>query len=84
MKINERVKLQKISDDVYNGNHPNGVYEGDILSGYVKTLPVIGEQFYMYDKLINKPVAWTSKVVALNEDVGVIKTKNSTYKILNE
>ncbi len=42
----------------------------------------IGKQLYLYDHLTKgvRPVAWTSIVKEIDEDI--IKTNNSTYKII--
>lgn len=79
--LNKFVNLTKLSDDVFGGNHPNGINEGHVLSGIVLKKPMIGEQFYLYGTKLSGPKAWTSKVVEINEEENLIKTKNSTYRV---
>jgi hypothetical protein len=80
--IGKYITLTKVSDDVFEGNHPNGVFVGNQLSGYIKTKPVIGEQLYLYPSLkgVLPPCAWTSILVAIDTKSNLIKTENSTYK----
>jgi hypothetical protein len=83
MKVNDYIELKKLSNDVYGNFHPNGVKKGHILKGYIKNLPEVGKQFYMYDKHLYQPKMWTSRIDNIDEKEGIIKTKNSTYKIIN-
>jgi len=68
--------IKKISDDVFNGEHPNGV-----VAGYVKKLdiaakdPVVGE-VYWFGKFRTSKV---TEIIASSGRVTKFKTKNSTY-----
>ena len=81
MKIGDYIILKKIKDKVFNGQHPNLINVGSTeIQGIVEKLPVIGEQFQLFDK--HRPgvvFSWTSKV--LNWNNKEIETKNSIYKI---
>ena len=72
--IMKKYRLTKISDDIFDGEHPNGIDEGYIKEGYTNSLPVKGEMFFM-GTLRTSTVTET-----LNED-SIFKTKNSTYKL---
>ena len=85
MKIKGKyVILQKIADNRFNGEHPNGVYVGNILEGYALYEAMIGEQLYLYPyhlpKMDNHPKAWTSKILSFKDNI--ITTENSTYEVV--
>lgn len=74
--------LTKIKDKVFNGNHPNFVNVGStIVQGYCKSLPIIGEQLFLYDYLKVKANSWTSIVLNYDLKTKILETKNSIYKI---
>lgn len=81
MKIGDYIILEKIKDKVFNGQHPNLINVGSTeVQGIVEKLPIVGEQFYLFDKYHPGVVfSWTSKV--LNWNNKKIETKNSIYKI---
>jgi hypothetical protein len=72
----KKIKLTKISDDAFEGRHPNGIYAGYIKSGYMKDLPKIGERFYVIGSLFS-----TSIVTKELDENNIFKTTYSTYKI---
>ena len=65
--------LTKISDDKFNGKHPNGINENFSIAGIVKKQPTVGESF-VFGSL------HTSTVTEVLEN-GVFKTLNSTYML---
>ena len=71
------IKLTKISDNKFDGNHPNGIIEGTERIG-VLAIPIeVGESVMItgiFDYFI------TSTVTEIIDD-HTIKTKNSTYFI---
>lgn len=71
---NKKVKLTKLSDDHFNGNHPNSIYKGFNKIGIINELPKINERFYL-DSFNTSPV-----IEELNEE-GIFKTTYSTYKL---
>lgn len=75
IKIGDKAKLTKLSDDYFNGNHPNFINEGHIEKAVVKNLPKVGERFYF-------GFGFSTSIVKeeLNED-GIFKTTYSTYKL---
>lgn len=72
----KRIRLTKLSDDYFEGKHPNGIYEGYTKIGYLIDLPKIGKRFYLGNTTFS-----TSKVIKkLNKD-NIFKTTYSTYKL---
>ena len=69
----KRVRVTKLSDDVFNGNHPNGIQEGFVREGILWQAPKIGESCWVGD--------FCSSVVTEIIDETTFKTRNSTYKI---
>ena len=69
-----RVKIVKLSDDAFNGEHPNGINKGFEQVGQTNNKPTIGERFQ---------VGWsfsTSPVIEIINDK-TFKTTYSTYSI---
>jgi len=69
-----KVKVTKLSDDHFNGKHPNDINKGYTKIGYTPKLPTIGERFYVSEfstSLVTKE---------LNKD-NEFKTMYSTYKL---
>ena len=81
-KKGDKVVLIKISDDKFNGNHPNGIIEGYTRIGKLINDVVIGDQVLVIN---NTHYLCTSEVTEIIDDI-TFKTENSTYKIevLNE
>lgn len=75
-----KIKLIKLSDDYFKGNHPNGIYEGYIKQGYMMNKPKIGELFWIHHSKTN-PIFHTSEVIKKLNKNNIFKTENSTYKI---
>jgi hypothetical protein len=75
-----KVKVTKITDDVFNNNHPNGVNEGYTFIGEYKTPPTVGERFVVYGKRMWDILDTSIVTEPLNEE-GIFKTTYSTYKI---
>lgn len=80
----KRIRLIKLTDDYFNGNHPNGIYEGYTVEGEITELPKLGERFYPEQRqkmdLYNRGFSTSPVTEELNED-GIFKTTYSTYKI---
>ena len=76
-KKGDRVVLTKISDDKFNGNHPNGIIEGYTRVGKLINDVVIGDQILVVN---NTRYLRTSEVTEIIDDI-TFKTENSTYKI---
>lgn len=72
------VQLIKLSDDKFNGNHPNGIF-----AGHTKEIekllfkPVVGEKYY-FGSLQTSIV---TEILDDNNDEIIFKTMNSTYVI---
>lgn len=76
-----KYKLTKLSDDKFNGNHPNFILEGMYWIGHITSKPKKGERFHLgNEKDHPRNHLWTSTVTELLED-GKFKTNNSTYKL---
>lgn len=76
-------ELTKISDNRFNGHHPNGIHEGIVYKGKVKELPTVGKSFniqYKHKTGIGFGVFYTSEVTKVISD-GTFETLNSTYKL---
>lgn len=71
------VVLTKLSDNRFNGKHPNGVHPGYVTRGNLIHPPVVGESCII---VTLRGYFETSTVIELLPD-GVFKTLNSTYKI---
>lgn len=76
-KKGDQVVLIKISDDKFNGNHPNGIIEGYTTVGKLINDVVIGDQILVVN---NIRYLRTSEVTEIIDDI-TFKTENSTYKI---
>lgn len=75
------VKLIKLSDDVYNGNHPNGIYAGIECIGHLQsTKPTVGKR-YRFIGLTMGDCLLTSIVTEILEN-NKFKTENSTYQLV--
>jgi len=73
--------LEKLSDDVFNGKHPNNIFEGDLRRGHFTELPTKGKRFHFGNDLDRSHNhLFTSTVREVLGD-GVFKTTNSTYKL---
>lgn len=74
------IKLTKLSDDEFDGNHPNGIYAGRECIGYLQAKePTVGER-YIFLGLTRDDFLSTSKVTEILED-GKFKTEYSTYQL---
>lgn len=74
-------KLTKLSDDKFNGNHPNFILEGMFWIGHINSKPKVGERFHFgTEKDSFKNHLFTSTVIEIVND-NIFKTRNSTYKL---
>lgn len=64
--------VEKLSDDKFDGKHPNGIVEG-----YAKTGQVV---VFEVGKSLIMPTFVTSTITEIDEEKGIFKTKNSTYR----
>ena len=73
-----KVILKKLSDDRFEGKHPNDVFEGHVEIGYMIKEPKVGDRFGLFiDK--KTPVFITSIVTSILDNC-TFQTINSTYK----
>lgn len=71
------MKIKKISDDVFFGEHPNGIWEGYYTEGNVREGSfAVGERLFL--ETFNE---WftTSIIKSIDDKEKIFKTKNSTY-----
>jgi hypothetical protein len=76
-----KFKLSKISDDVFEGHHPNEIDEGWSEICEAHDLPIVGMSWYMSTP--KHPMFATSTITEIiSEGVqgGIFKTLNSTYR----
>ena len=71
-------EIVKLSDDMFNGLHPNGIVEGYSSRGFVSDLKV-GKYFFC-GSLRTSPVLGILSVDNLNREI-IFKTENSTYRL---
>ena len=69
------IEITKLSDDVFDGEHPNGIQAGYVKRGVVYEDPEPGSSFILVNGF------YTSNVKSWDPETGILKTKNSTYKI---
>ena len=75
VNIAPKVRIKKLSDDKFGGNHPKDINEGFLTEGNTFGKPKVGESFWV-DNFA------TSTITEIIEDTpirGVFKTSNSTY-----
>lgn len=70
-----KVKITKLSDDHFEGNHPNGINTGFVKEGIIFDKPKVGEMFHVGFSGFH-----TSKVTDIIDE-NTFKTIYSTYKI---
>lgn len=77
------LKLHKIEDLKFGGNHPNNINVGYILRGWCIDEPRVGGALYLYiSKSIQMaPNCWTSIVTNIDYENMKLQTKNSVYSI---
>lgn len=83
MKKGDAILLTKLTDDEFNGLHPNGIYAGYSMLGVFPGNPVLMERYtipgkHMHDWLKTSIV---TSILEDTEDFLIFKTRNSTYKI---
>lgn len=85
MKLeNQRIILTKLSDDVFEGKHPNGYYAGFTMLGAVLELPVIGQRYGIMGRHLGESfiTSTVTDIVSMTDDEIIFKTNNSTYKMV--
>lgn len=71
-----KVRITKITDDAFNGEHPQGINVGYVQEGVAYSLPTKGNRYCVGDNW------WSTSMVTeeLNSD-NIFKTLYSTYKL---
>lgn len=70
----KKYRVTKITDDRFEGKHPNGIDAGYVKEGYIPFSPKEGECFFC-------GLLRTSRVTQELDENGIFKTLNSTYKL---
>lgn len=70
--------LTKLTDDVFNGAHPNGIYAGYTVHSNNKNNLIVGER-YFFGSILTSTV---TEIILDTEKETIFKTNNSTYKII--
>lgn len=75
---NIKIRLTKISDDKFDGEHPNGVNEGYVKEGAPIVYPfLVGDCLHIYGD--DGRIFRSTKVTEIDGEL--YRTKNSTYKL---
>ena len=74
--------LTKLTDDVFEGYHPNGIYAGHTISSAEKPEIVIGERYLFKNPTNYLLTSTVTEIVSETEEEIIFKTKNSTYKLI--
>ena len=83
-KIGDYVKLIKLSDDVFNGDHPNCINESHVVYGNIVHGPEVGTSLFLTNVSGDSYGFFhTSYIKSISETDNTFKTKNSTYKIVS-
>lgn len=82
MKKGTRIIITKVSDDVFDGNHPNGINEGYEKNGIMGELKV-GMPFTVSPIKLSDYTHFYTSIVTEIIDENTFKTMNSTYKIVD-
>lgn len=72
-----KVRLTKLKDLAFEGEHPRGINEGSVREGLMVKLPIVGEPVWLFSGF--HPIFHTSTVVHVYADQ-TFKTFNSLYK----
>lgn len=70
----KKIRVIKLSDNRFNGLHPNGIHAGYIKSGEELAPPTIGEPYWV-------GIGWRTSPVTKIINSRIFETENSTYKI---
>lgn len=73
--------LEKISDDKFKGNHPNGINVGNTEVRGINCDGIEIEKPLVLYSDVGSVFSYTSKVISFDEKNNILKTENSTYKI---
>lgn len=77
-----KVKLTKISDNKFDGNHPNGINVNYTKSGDLLYAPEISKPVYIMDGWRSLKTSLVTEILSWENDlVTKFKTENSTYTI---
>jgi len=76
--LGQKVKITKVIDDAFEGNHPNGIKEG------YEAIGTLHEFFIGNSVCLSKEdgrTFYTSAIREINEETGIFETENSTYLV---
>lgn len=75
----QKYLLEKVSDDMFGGAHPNGIDKGHMIVGFFDEVPTVGENFTIKGDRFGRYLI--TSVVEEIIDEETFKTVNSTYKL---
>jgi len=76
IKKGDLVKIEKLSDDVFNGEHPNKINKGYTQIGILHNNVIVGDCVYL-GGLRTSPV---TEIISNS----IFKTRNSTYQMTKD
>lgn len=71
-----KIRVTKVTDEVFKGEHPNKINEGYTVEGEISELPLVGFSLYVSH---GTRLFATSQITEII-DGNTFKTLNSTYK----
>lgn len=74
----KNVRITKLDDLVFEGNHPNGINKGFTNEGFELNSPVIGEAYHFSSGFHTSTIV---NIIFVNEKEIVLKTLNSMYRL---
>lgn len=76
-----KYRLTKLSDNKFEGKHPNHILQGMSWEGHINAKPIVGYRFHLGNHLDHpRNHLYTSVVTEILKD-GKFKTLNSTYQL---
>lgn len=75
IRLNNLGRLTKLSDDKFDGEHPNGVSAGNEYTGFIIQPPLVGQSCI----LVGFYTSTVTEILDVSENNVTFKTLNSTY-----
>lgn len=81
IKKGDYIKLQKITDDVFNGRHPNNINKNHIVYGTMYNDITVGEALFLSAVSGDSHGFFHTSIITEIIDTNNFRTMNSTYHI---